>query len=116
MSTTSRILLGFLVFLAAGLFAFDDKLSKRVERQYMEAAEESMVDVAQLLAARLEADDFDLGALRREWDAARKRDFAAKIYGLTKTTLDMNVYVTDERLWQVYRDRRPDAYDDLVRP
>ena len=97
MSTTSRILLGFLVFLAAGLYAFDDKLTKRVERQYLEAAEESMVDVAQLLAARLEAESFDIAGLRREWDAARKREFSAKIYDLTKTTLDMNLYVTDER-------------------
>ncbi len=97
MSTTSRILLGFLVFLAVGLYAFDDKLTKRVERQYLEAAEESMVDVAQLLAARLEAEAFDIAGLRREWDAARKREFSAKIYDLTKTTLDMNLYVTDER-------------------
>ena len=66
MSSTSRILLGFLVFLAAGIYAFDDKLSKRVERQYMEAAEESMVDVAQLLAARLEAESVDLAGLRRD--------------------------------------------------
>ena len=97
MSTTSRILLGFLVFLAVGLYAFDDKLTKRVERQYLEAAEESMVDVAQLLAARLEAENFDLAGLRREWDAARRREFSARIYNLTKTTLDMNLYVTDER-------------------
>jgi two-component system sensor histidine kinase CreC len=96
-STTSRILLGFLVFLAVGLYAFDDKLSKRVEREYLEAAEESMVDVAQLLAARLEAESFDLAGLRREWDAARKREFSAKIYNVTKTTLDMNLYVTDDR-------------------
>ena len=97
MSTTSRILLGFLVFLAAGLYAFDDKLTKRVERQYLEAAEESMVDVAQLLAARLEAEGFDIAGLRREWEAARKREFSAKIYNFTKTTVDMNLYVTDER-------------------
>ena len=37
MSTTSRILLGFLVFLAVGLYAFDDKLTQRVEREYLEA-------------------------------------------------------------------------------
>ena len=97
MSTTSRILLGFLVFLAVGLYAFDDKLTRRVEREYLEAAEESMVDVAQLLAARLEAENFDIAGLRHEWDAARKREFAAQIYDLTKTTLDMNLYVTDER-------------------
>ena len=97
MSTTSRILLGFLVFLAVGLYAFHDKLTKRVEREYLEAAEESMVDVAQLLAARLEAENFDIAGLRRERDAARRREFAAKIYDLTKTTLDMNLYVTDAR-------------------
>ena len=97
MSTTSRILLGFLVFLAVGLYAFDDRLTKRVERQYLEAAEESMVDVAQLLAARLEAEGFDIAGLRREWEAARKREFSAKIYNFTKTTVDMNLYVTDER-------------------
>ncbi len=95
MSTTSRILVGFLVFLALGLYAFDSKLTKRVERQYLEAAEESMVDVAQLLAARLEAGDLDIEGLRREWDAARKREFAAKIYDLTKTNLAMDIYVTD---------------------
>ena len=97
MSTTSRILLGFLVFLAVGLYAFDDRLTKRVERQYLEAAEESMVDVAQLLAARLEAEGFDIAGLRREWEAARKSEFSAKIYNFTKTTVDMNLYVTDER-------------------
>ena len=97
MSTTSRILLGFLVFLAVGLYALEDRLSKRVQRQYLEAAEESMVDAAQLLAARLEAESFDLAGLRREWDTARKREFSARIYNFTKTTLDMNLYVTDER-------------------
>ncbi len=97
MSTTSRILIGFLVLLAMGLFAFDDSLSRRVERQYLEAAEESMVDVAQLYAARIESSGFDIAVLRREWDAARKREFSAKIYGFTKTTMDMNAYVTDAR-------------------
>lgn len=97
MSTTSRILVGFLVFLALALYAFNDTLSKRVERQYLEAAEESMVDVAQLLAARLEAENFDIAGLRREWDAARKRVFSAKIYDLTKTKLAMDVYVTDAK-------------------
>ena len=102
MSTTSRILLGFLVFLAAGLYALEDRLSKRVQRQYLEAAEESMVDAAQLLAARLEAESFDLAGLRREWDTARKREFSARIYNFTKTTLDMNLYVTDERGFVVF--------------
>jgi two-component system sensor histidine kinase CreC len=96
-SATSRILLGFLVFLAAGLYAFHEQLTKRVEREYLKAAEEAMVDVAQLFAARLETETFAPTGLRQEWDAARHRVFAAQIYHLTKTTLDMNLYVTDER-------------------
>ena len=96
MSTTSRILLGFLVFLAVGLYAFHEQLTKRIEREYLKAAEESMVDVAQLFAARLETENFAPAALRLEWDAARQRVFAAQIYHLTKSTLDMNLYVTDE--------------------
>ena len=97
MSTTSRILLGFLVFLAVGLYAFHERLSKRIEREYLKAAEESMVDVVQLFAARMEAENLDTVGLRQEWAAARQRIFAAKIFHLTKTTLDMNLYVTDER-------------------
>ena len=95
MSTTSRILICFLVLLAVGLYAFDDRLNQRVKRLYYEAAEESMVDVARLLAARLESKDFDAVALREEWERARKLVFTAQIYDFTKTTLDMNVYVTD---------------------
>jgi two-component system sensor histidine kinase CreC len=94
-STTSRILIAFLLVLAIGLYVFDKQLNYRVERQYLEAAEESMVDVAQLLAARLEAESFDIPGLRREWEAARQRKFSAQIYDITKTTLDMNLYVTD---------------------
>ena len=30
--------------------------------------------------------------------------------------LDMNLLTEVRNRWQFYRDRRPDAYDDLVRP
>ena len=52
MSTTSRILLGFLLFLAAGLYLFQQTLAERVEREYTEATEEAMVDMAQVAAAQ----------------------------------------------------------------
>lgn len=102
MSTTSRILLGFLLLLAAGLYFVEDNLTQRVEREYLEAAEESMVDVAQLMAARIErqcfaGDGFTFATLDGEWSAARKREFVAQIYSLKKTTVDMNFYVTDGR-------------------
>lgn len=100
MSTTSRILLGFLLFLAAGLYLFQQTLAERVEREYTEATEEAMVDMAQVAAALFEqhADgtgSLDLAMIRRAWSAAHARSFSAKIYGVTKTTLDLNAYVTD---------------------
>ena len=54
MSTTTRILLGFLLVVMAGFYFLMDKLTERVERQYLEAAEEPMVDTANILASWLE--------------------------------------------------------------
>ncbi len=102
MSTTSRILVGFLLLLAAGLYFVEAKLTQRVEREYLEAAEETMVDVAQIIAAVLEehvdaSGAVDLAMIRRAWTAAHARSFTAQIYDFTKVTLDMNAYVTDRR-------------------
>ena len=102
MSTTSRILLGFLLFLAAGLRFAENEISQRVEREYLEAAEETMVDVAQVMAAIVEehvdaSGVIDLAMLRRAWSSAHARPFTAQIYDFTKVTLDMNALVTDAR-------------------
>ena len=102
LSTTSRILLGFLLFLAAGLYFVENELTQRVEREYLEAAEETMVDVAQVMAAILEehVDEtgaLDLALIRRAWTSAHTRPFVARIYDFTKVTLDMNALVTDRR-------------------
>src|SRR4030095_12316571 len=83
-STTSRILLGFLLFLATGLYFLVKKVSERVERQYLEAAEESMVDVAQLMAAFAgesvnEAGTFDLAMIRKAWSVAGTQPVRAQI-------------------------------------
>ena len=102
MSTTSRILVAFLLLLGAALFFLLAQLSYRVERQYLEAAEEPMVDTAQIFAALLEqyVDEngaLDLATIRRAFAAARTRKFSAQIYNLTKTSVTTNIYVTDRR-------------------
>jgi two-component system sensor histidine kinase CreC len=50
MSLTARFLLGFALVASVGLFVLFSQLIQRVERQYMEATEEPMVDVANILA------------------------------------------------------------------
>nr|MDQ3625301.1 two-component system sensor histidine kinase CreC [Verrucomicrobiota bacterium] len=100
MRATTRILLGFLLFLAVGLYFLATRLTKRVERQYLEAAEEPMVDTAQIFAALLEQhlDEtgvLDLTTIRTTFAAAHAREFAARIYNFTKTSINTNVYVTD---------------------
>ena len=102
MSTTSRILLGFLLFLAAGLWFVEKELTQRVEREYLEAAEETMVDVAQVMAAMLEEQagaggELDLALIRRAWSSAHARPLVAQIYDFTKVTFDLNALVTDAR-------------------
>lgn len=100
MSTTSRILIGFLLLLAAGLGLLEHELSIRVQRQYLEAIEEPMVDMAQLFASLLEqhvrADGtLDPAEIRAVWKAAGERKFSAQIYNVTKTSLSTQIYVTD---------------------
>lgn len=100
MSTTSRILVAFLLFLALGLLLLERQLLWRVQRQYLEAVEEPMVDMANLFAGLIEqqiGEDgaLELSAIRRAWKTAGERQFAARIYNVTKTKVNAHLYVTD---------------------
>jgi two-component system sensor histidine kinase CreC len=99
MSLTARFLLGFAVVATVGLFVLFTQLIHRVERQYFEAIEEPMVDVANILAEVIGA-EADNGVLKpqgveRAVRAAQQRQLKAQIYNLSKTKVDMQVYVTD---------------------
>ena len=99
MSLTARFLLGFAVVATLGLFLLSSQLIHRVERQYFEAIEEPMVDVANILAEVI-GGDADNGVLKPQAvekgvRAAQQRQLKAQIYNHSKTTVDMQVYVTD---------------------
>lgn len=99
-STTTRILFGFLLTLAAALFFFLSHLTERVQRQYLEAAEEPMVDAAHVLASIIEqhvnaSGQFDLATIRTAFAAVRERRFEAQIYDVTKTSVNLHAYITD---------------------
>ena len=88
----------FLVFaavLAIGFGVLLHKLWDRVERQYLEAAEEPMVDAAHLLASLIETAGTD--TLAPTFDSAHARIFQAQIYTLQKNGVGMHAYVTDEK-------------------
>jgi two-component system sensor histidine kinase CreC len=99
MSLTARFLLGFAVVATVGLFVLFTQLIHRVERQYFEAVEEPMVDVANILAEVIAA-DAENGvvkpqAIEKAVRAAQQRELKAQIYNLSKSRVDMQVYVTD---------------------
>lgn len=99
MSLTARFLLGFALVSIVGLAVLSAQLLQRVERQYFEAVEEPMVDVANILAEILAAQAKD-GVLEPRLvesaiRAAQERQLNAQIYNRAKTQVDMQVYVTD---------------------
>ncbi len=100
MSLTSRLLFGFAMIAGIGFWLMMDQVLERVERQYLEAAEEPMVDMANAMAEMLARDvkadgSIDTAALKTAFEAVEKRRFEAKIYSHTKTMVNMDVYVTD---------------------
>jgi two-component system sensor histidine kinase CreC len=99
-STTTRILLGFLALLAAGAVGLLPVILERVGRQYLEAAEEPMVDTANILAAIIgqhvnESGALDLSTIRAGMTEARERKVDAQIYNVAKTGVTTHLYVTD---------------------
>ncbi len=123
MSLTLRFLVAVALLCTAGWFAVVKPVLDRIERQYLEAAEEPMVDLANLLA-EIAAQSWDrdppapdlADALRR----ARAREFEARIYHLVKTRVDLHITITDARgivlMDSMNPDRvgRPHGYRDVT--
>lgn len=91
---------GFGVIVAAGFLWLLKDLRNAVEPQYLQAMEEAMVDTAHMLAAVVEQDvapdgTLAVSRLRAAMQTATERNFEARVYNLTKTSLGTGVYVTD---------------------
>ncbi|WP_029190896.1 two-component system sensor histidine kinase CreC [Verrucomicrobium spinosum] len=102
MSLTSKLLFGFALISAIGFWLMMDQVLERVERQYLEAAEEPMVDIAHVLAEMLSRDmradgTLDSTPMKAAMEGAKNRQFEARIYSFLKTRVDMDVYVTDAK-------------------
>lgn len=111
MSLTGRVLLGFFVISMVGLSVFLNPVIERVERQYLEAAEEPMVDFANLLAELLHDDvlagGVDSETLAAVFDRVRARRPEARIYDVFKTEVDVGLVITDGRGRLLFDSERP---------
>jgi len=98
-SLTNRILISLALMALVGFAILLNPVLDRVERQYLEATEEPMVDVAEILAALLsnrpEAELLAPAAWQRGMDAVKAKPLHARIYNLMKDKVLMDFYITD---------------------
>jgi two-component system sensor histidine kinase CreC len=95
----TRLFLGFLLLSGAGFYFLVGWILDDLRPRYLETSEEGLIDTANLLAALLEAetagDSIPVGALREAFKRVPGRPLSARVYELTKTRMDLRVYVTD---------------------
>lgn len=101
MSIRTRIFFVFAASVIAGFALLAYWISSDVKDRYSESFEEIMVDTANLLAEIITTDlnsgDTGLRQLDDAFKRLRLRRFSARIYELEKTSVDIHVYVTDDK-------------------
>ncbi len=106
MSIRSRIFLAFVLMLALGVFGLTWWVQAGIKPRYLEAQEDPLVDLSQLLASLVSVQAIapdpdrrqprlDLGLLARVFEDLQQRRISAQIYSLLKDRVDIRVYVTD---------------------
>jgi two-component system sensor histidine kinase CreC len=103
LSIRARIIFSYLLIIGIGFYYLVKKITdaREIKPRYMESVEESMVDVAQLLAAligeEIRGGRIDPEQFRESFRRAAGRKFVAQIYSKKKTTLDLHLYITDAK-------------------
>lgn len=101
MSIRARIIITHLLIVGIGFFYLVKRITdvREIKPRYMQSVEEPMVDTARLFAAILEGEikdgKSDAPAFREAFERAKSRPLSAQIYNKLKTTVDLNVYVTN---------------------
>jgi two-component system sensor histidine kinase CreC len=99
MSRRKRLFFGIVALFALGIILLLYRVASDLDSRYRESTEETLVDVAYLLAAAIETDirknTIDATHLEAVFQAAYQKNFDAKIFGVTKHRVDFRVYVTD---------------------
>ncbi len=101
MKISYRIFLGFVIILATGFYFFISWMMSDVSVQPKKSMEESLVDIAHILAAYLEENIDDQKLVTEPLKAfmarAGQRQFSAQIYEMEKQEVNLEVYVTDQQ-------------------
>lgn len=110
MRIRTQLFLGFLLLTGAGFFLLVRWILGDLRPRYHESAEETLVDAANLLATLLEAEMAALDTAERAAGAAPpiptarlreafrrvyRRPLQARIFDVTKTRVDLRMYITD---------------------
>lgn len=94
-----RILVSFLLIFVGAFYYLTHGFLKDIRYRYLEGVEDVLVDKARILATivsqEMEAGRYSAQTMRRVFDAAHATRFSAQIYQLTKTNVDLRVYITD---------------------
>jgi two-component system sensor histidine kinase CreC len=108
-----RIFLFYLAVFSACLWVTTDWIWTTLRTRYLESVEEPLVDAANLLAGLIEDEaarpDFTFADLEAPLARAHARKLSARIYGLEKSAVDLELYVTDASGKVVLDTREPSA-------
>ena len=108
MSRRNRILIGIITLFCLSVGAMLYQVSSDLEIRYREAAEETMVDTAYLLANAIETDiqpnqsTINSVRLAQIFANIQTQRFAAQIYAVSKSQVDLRAYVTNNEGVVIY--------------
>ncbi|MGR4868499.1 two-component system sensor histidine kinase CreC [Variovorax sp. LARHSF232] len=99
MSRRTRIFIAILLIYFAGIALLLYRVVADIDPRYRESAEESLVEISQLMASLVEQDVI-AGAINTQrleplFRTVYAREFSAQIYNLHKTKVELRVYVTN---------------------
>jgi len=101
MSIRTRILFAFLIIYAVLFYFIVDFVINEIRPRYLETVEESLNDTAALLTSLVEKElkggKISTAALESIFNSAREKNISARIYHVKKTSLNLQIYVTDGR-------------------
>lgn len=100
MRLRTRLFLGFFLLTGLGFYALTEWILDDLRPRYLENSEENLIDAANLLAAMMEGGvgrdgSLPVGFLRGTYTRVPGRKLEAKVYDLTKTRMELRIYVTD---------------------